>query len=88
MLTVGDVAVRNCRGISRRELMRVGGISLPGLSLADALRGNTAAAEGKAREVSCIFLWLDGGPSHFETFDPKPDAPADSPAGISATCRV
>ena len=27
--------------------------------------------------MNCILVWLDGGPSHYETFDPKPDAPSD-----------
>ena len=35
----------------------------------------TAALAPKA--ASCILVWLDGGPSHYETFDPKPDAPSD-----------
>jgi hypothetical protein len=46
------------------------------LTLADSLRAKATAAPGESRrEVSVIFLWLDGGPSHFETFDPKPDTP-------------
>ena len=27
--------------------------------------------------MNCIFIWLDGGPSHYETFDPKPEAPSE-----------
>ena len=77
MLTVGSAAVRTCQGLTRRELLRVAGTGLAGLSLAGALREQAAARDsGKySREVSCIVLWLDGGPSHFETFDPKPLAP-------------
>lgn len=82
MLAVGQAKVRNCQGITRRELLQVGGIGALGLTLAGGLQAQLAAAKpgsssGKsaAKETSCIFLWLDGGPSHFETFDPKPDAP-------------
>src|SRR5215831_5824907 len=78
MFNVGTTTVRNCQGLTRRELLRVGGLGLAGLTLADWLRSRPAHAtpgQGAARDVSCIFLWLDGGPSHLETFDPKPDAP-------------
>jgi hypothetical protein len=73
MIEVGRAAFRNCSGISRRALLEVGGIGLAGLSLAGALRAR--AAEAATRDTACIFVWLDGGPSQFETFDPKPDAP-------------
>lgn len=74
MIQVGRVRVRNCQGVSRRELLQVGSVSALGLSLAGALEAE--AASPAARETRCIFLWLDGGPSQFETFDPKPEAPA------------
>src|SRR5437660_11257490 len=69
--------------LDRRELLRIGGLSLTGLSL-PALLGNTAAAAdrrptarsfGKAK--SCIILYLSGGPAQLDTFDPKPDAAED-----------
>jgi hypothetical protein len=74
MLTIGHASMRTCQGLSRRELLRVGGAGLAGMTLAGALcaRENSKSAR---RDVSCIVLWLDGGPSHFETFDPKPLAP-------------
>src|SRR5438105_2889368 len=78
MFKVGTANVRTCQGISRRELLRVGGLGIAGLTLADWFRSQPARAnpgQGTLRDVSCIFLWLDGGPSHLETFDPKPDAP-------------
>jgi hypothetical protein len=65
-----------CDGVSRREILRVGAITSLGLTLADLLRLRSAAA-GTPREVSCILIWLDGGPSHLDTFDPKPDAPVE-----------
>jgi hypothetical protein len=73
MLHVGEATVRNCQGISRREILQVAGLGLLGLALPDWLRARERQAG--TRDVSCIFLWLDGGPSHFETFDPKPNTP-------------
>ncbi len=69
---------------SRRDLLRVGGLSLLGLSLPELLRGQARAFErlgrrpasfGKAK--SCIVIFLKGGPSQLDTFDMKPDAPAE-----------
>src|SRR5688500_2575846 len=81
MLSVGQARVRNCEGVSRRELLQVGGLSLLGTSLAGWHANQAVASTGSKkdkyakRDAACIFLWLDGGPSHFETFDPKPDTP-------------
>ncbi|MGI8982451.1 MAG: DUF1501 domain-containing protein [Pirellulaceae bacterium] len=65
--------------VSRRDFVRIGGLSALGLSLPAWLQLRSAqgeeAAKGKAK--SCIVIWLDGGPSHLETFDLKPDAPAE-----------
>ncbi|MBM3457403.1 MAG: DUF1501 domain-containing protein, partial [Armatimonadetes bacterium] len=67
---------RNCEGVSRRDLLRVGALSYFGLTLPQflALRSASAAPQ-KADAV--ILLWLSGGPSHLDTFDPKPDAPTE-----------
>lgn len=62
-----------CDGVTRREFLTVGALSALGLTLSNALR---AEAKG-ARATSCILLWLDGGPSHLDTFDPKPDASSE-----------
>jgi hypothetical protein len=75
MLRVGSVRSRNCQGITRRELLQVGGVSALGWTLADSLRAG--AEVGRSRDRACIFLFLEGGPSQFETFDPKPNAPDD-----------
>jgi hypothetical protein len=65
------------RSLSRRELLRVGGLGVLGLSLSDLLahtsRGETT--RGKAR--ACILLFMWGGPSQLDTWDLKPDAPAE-----------
>lgn len=71
----------NCAGISRRDCLQLGLGTLigGGLGLVDALRlraaETTPAPAGTAK--SCIIVWMDGGPSHYETFDPKPKAPAE-----------
>jgi uncharacterized protein (DUF1501 family) len=67
---------RNCAGVSRRELLTVGGLSALGLTLPDLLRAREARAAGPAPKAqACIFLWLQGGPSTIDMWDPKPEAP-------------
>lgn len=68
---------RPCSGPSRRELLRVGGLSAFGLSLPQLLAGRANAAERGPRAKSCIVLFLMGGPPQHSTWDPKPDAPAE-----------
>lgn len=66
-------------GISgRREFLRVGGLALGGLTLPSLLSAKAqAAGSGKLlKNKSVIFLFMHGGPSQIETFDPKMDAPA------------
>ena len=88
-------AVKRCDGISRRDFLRVGGLTALGLGLGDffhlqrafgAPQRNPQKHPSKypqaktpytAKAKSCILIWLDGGPSHLETFDPKPDAPQE-----------
>ena len=81
---------KRCDGIIRRDMIRIGGLSALGLGLGDyfRLRASRAAESRHANSAkSCILIWLDGGPSHFETFDPKPDAPQEvrGPLGTVAT---
>lgn len=66
------------RRFGRREFLRVGGLALGGLSLVDllALRAQAAEKTQLVTDKSVIFLFLHGGPSQFETFDPKMSAPA------------
>lgn len=61
--------------LSRREWLKVGLLPTVGLALPDLLRATPATPA--ARERSCIFLMLSGGPSQIDTIDPKPDAPAE-----------
>jgi hypothetical protein len=65
-----------CDGLARRDALRLGIVSAFGLSLFG--RSSTfASTDVRKKAKSCILLWLDGGPSHLETFDVKPDAPAE-----------
>lgn len=71
---------RNCEGVGRRDFLQVGLGALGGLGLSEmlSLKSSAAAARPTAKsDVRCIMIWLDGGPSHYETFDPKPDAPSE-----------
>jgi hypothetical protein len=68
----------NCAGTDRRDFLKVGTLSLfGGLSLADLLRARAPASETSKKNTSVILLFLDGGASHLETFDPKMEMPAE-----------
>ena len=69
---------RNCQGFSRRDCLKLGLGTLLGGGLVSALKLRALAA-GSTRPpaTGCILIWMDGGPSHLETFDPKPEAPAE-----------
>ena len=78
MLTINGLPKSTCAGMSRRELLQIGGAGLLGLCLPKVLAAETTAppvARGKAKSV--IFLFLFGGPSQLETFDMKPEAPVE-----------
>src|SRR5437867_1979231 len=67
-----------CDGMSRRSFLRAGGLALGGLALSDFLRlkaEGAVASEGRGKSV--IMICLGGGPSHVDTYDMKPDAPAE-----------
>ena len=71
----------NCDGFSRRQCVRLGLHAAIGAGFVDLLRLRSEARELPealpVRARSCILVWLDGGPTHYETFDPKPDAPVE-----------
>jgi hypothetical protein len=81
MLSLQSGGTRLCDGITRREALRVGGLSAFGLSLPTLLAarpvvgGGAGAGFGRAR--ACIVLWMTGGPPQHETWDPKPEAPPE-----------
>ena len=70
---------RNCEGTSRRNFLLVGVLGLGSLSLAHMLQGKAAAATRgvSGSDKSVIWLWLGGGPTQIETFDPKMTAPSE-----------
>src|SRR5262249_9999998 len=72
-------ASRRCDGVSRRGFLKVGVLTATGLTLADVLRLRARAAEkGKSSPAAArTLLFLDGGPSHIDTYDMKPDAPVE-----------
>ncbi len=72
-----------CDGLSRRNFLQVGMAGMGTASLATVLRAKEAARRQglTTKDTSVILLWLDGGPSHHDTYDPKPDAPSEY-AGI------
>jgi hypothetical protein len=79
---LGTYIDKTCDGMTRRELIKVGSCSFLGLGLTEflALKANADApdkpkSKGQDRDISVILLWMAGGPSHVDTFDPKPDAP-------------
>jgi uncharacterized protein (DUF1501 family) len=81
MLRIKQPLFQNCSGISRRNLLQIGA-PLMGLGLADLLRLEAKAAEAGSSsnggsKKSLIIFWTDGGVSQQDSYDVKPDAPAD-----------
>jgi uncharacterized protein (DUF1501 family) len=70
---------QTCDGVSRRSFLRVGALGFAGLSLADLLRlrARGAVRQGASRDTAVIQIFLQGGPTHIDTYDPKPDAPRE-----------
>ena len=63
--------------INRREVLRAGLVGFTGLTLPGLLNLRARAAAGGGEKTAVILVWLRGGASHLETFDPKPDATSD-----------
>ncbi len=83
MLTLlGNGCTRNCEGKSRREFLQVGALGLGGLTLPSLLAARASAASrgSYVRDKSVVLLFLQGGPTHIETFDPKMTAPTENRA--------
>jgi hypothetical protein len=80
MLNLWGSTIRtDCSGVGRRDFLKAGALALTGLTLPDLLKLRSAAAgSGRpTRTTSVVWLWLGGGPTHIETFDPKMSAPAE-----------
>jgi hypothetical protein len=70
---------RNCEGASRRDFLRVGALTALGFGLGDLLRLEARGAKRSSAPADAVILvWLGGGLSHLDTFDPKPDAPPET----------
>jgi uncharacterized protein (DUF1501 family) len=85
MLVIPGQKCHTCEGPTRRELLRAGSLGILGLNLAQFLvwrksaqaSAKYAGARGFGSAKSVIFIFLQGGPSHIDIWDPKPDAPAN-----------
>ena len=80
------------RSLPRRDFLQIGALGATGLALPLLLRNQAAAAgpTGFVKDKSVIFLFLAGGPSQYETFDPKQSCPRDlaaQPARCRQVCR-
>ncbi len=69
-------SVSLCDGVNRRDFLHAGALAALGLTLPDLL-ARRAAGAGPDRDINCIMIMLVGGPSHIDTWDPKPQAPAE-----------
>src|SRR6266481_4276530 len=76
-----------CDGGTRRDFLKVGALGMSAFLLPDLLRARAAAtAAGQStKRTSVVWLWLGGGPTHVETFDPKMSAPAEFRSIVGAT---
>jgi len=84
MFSIAGPAETCCDGVRRRHFLKAGAIGLAGLTLADVFAMRAQAKTDSAKDAalqskhkSVIFIELAGGPTHFETYDPKPSAPRE-----------
>ena len=80
---VGNEQATFCDGLKRRSFLQAGFLGLGGLALPQLLKAR-AQAGTRAKKTSVIYIELTGGPTHFETYDPKPEAPSEyrGPFGV------
>jgi hypothetical protein len=72
-----DGQFRDSASVRRRSFLRVGALTLGGLTLENVLRLRASAAPGERRQKSAIMIHLSGGPSHLDMYDMKPHAPRE-----------
>ncbi len=76
-LSMGKTA-RYCDGVSRRSFLQLGVAGMASVGFSDVLRAKAASSgQTSAKETAVILIWLDGGPGHMDTYDMKPEAPAE-----------
>src|SRR5262245_66410664 len=85
MLTVTGSRQSFCDGVSRRNFLKIGAFGAT-LTLADVLRARAAGGRQSpaTSQKAAVMIYLPGGPSHIDTFDPKPAAPAESRGELTA----
>jgi uncharacterized protein (DUF1501 family) len=85
MIDVGSFPAATCRGVGRRQFLKLAASVPVGLGLSARPAAVEGASPVRARSVLFIFLW--GAPSHLDTCDPKPDAPVEyrGPFGVIPT---
>ena len=80
MLTISDPSpAHNCSGYMRRDFLRIGTLGLGGLTFPGLIQARTESSSltrHAIRDRSVVFLFLNGGPSHIESFDPNMEAPS------------
>jgi hypothetical protein len=85
MLTIfGPHSGKCCDGANRRDFLKVGTLGATGLALPVLLRARANASPASTKDTSVVWLWLGGGPTHVETFDPKMEAPAEFRSMVGA----
>ncbi|MDA7504167.1 DUF1501 domain-containing protein [bacterium] len=83
-----------CDGVTRRDVIRIGGLTALGLGMGELLQSQRLHAEQqsdsptKPKAKKCILIWLDGGPSHLETFDLKANAPSEVRGPLNAISTI
>ena len=77
-MNLGPTA-RYCDGVTRRSFLQLGVAGMAAASLPRLLQAKSESARslGQTKDTSVILIWLDGGPSHMDLYDMKPDAPAE-----------
>lgn len=76
MLRFSTGSASDCQSVDRRSFLQIGALAGLGVSLPAWLGARTAhGAPGKSNDVNCILIWSQGGVSHHDTLDPKPNAP-------------
>ncbi len=78
-IDLGSGGKKYCDGLSRRSFLQLGVAGMASVGLPQLLRAReqSAVTPGSKKNTSVILLWLDGGPSHLDLYDMKPDAPAE-----------
>lgn len=80
MLNISGPVARHCDGHSRRHFLKIGGLSLGGMSLPQILRAEESSAASRGQSQShkaVIMIYLSGGPSHQDMYDLKMEAPLE-----------